>query len=161
MKLIKYTTIFLITYLIDTNFIDYISIKGIKPDIILVFLILLSLRENQTTATIAGFAAGLFCDLFSFGVIGLSSLANSLVCFFTSHFRRTKGAVSIWQLVIIVFIVTIIHDRLFQFIFLLGTNQQFFRSFFFFTLPKALYTTTFALIINLMFQRIIWHQSDF
>ncbi len=161
MKFIKYTIIFLLTFLIDTNFIEFISIKGITPDIVLVFLIFLSLREQQSTATISGFVVGLFRDLFSSGVLGLSSLANSIACFLTSFFQRTKGTVAISQLAIIVFIVSLIHDRIFQFIFLLGTNQQFFRSFLFYSVPKALYTMTIALIINFLFHRVIWQQSDY
>ncbi|MBN2010318.1 rod shape-determining protein MreD [candidate division KSB1 bacterium] len=161
MKFIKYATIFLLTYLIEANFIDFISIKGVIPDVTLVFLIFLSLRESQAAATVTGFLVGLFTDLFTFGVLGLSSLSNSISCFLTSYFKRPKGAISIWQLAIIVFVITIIHDRIFQFIFLLGTNQHFFRSFIYFTIPKALYTTTIALIVNLIFQRMIWQQSDF
>ncbi len=160
MKFVTYATIFLIAYLIDANFIGLISIRGIRPDIILVFLIFVSLRETQISATLTGFVTGIVRDLLSFGLLGLSSLVNSIVCFLVSYFRQPKGGISVLQLAVIVFVITSIHDRLFQFIFLLGTNQQFFRSFLFFTLPKALYTTVIALIVHYLFQRVIWQQSD-
>ena len=160
MKFIKYSTIFLIVFLIETNFIDLISIKGITPNIILIFLLFISLKENQTTSTITGFVAGLFQDVLSFNLIGISSLTNSIACFLGSYFDKTKSSSSIPYLALVFFVVTIIYDRIYRFIFLLGTNQQFFRSFFLYSVPKSIYTTIIALILNFIFHRTIWQQSE-
>lgn len=161
MRFIKYSIVFLIIFLIDINFIDLISIKNITPDIILILLIFVSLRETQASATIAGFSVGLFRDIFSFSILGLSSLANSIACFLSSFFQRSKGGgISITYLAVVFFIITLIHDRIYQFIYLLGTNQQFFRSFLYYSVPKAIYTTIVALIINFLFHRIIWQKTE-
>jgi len=160
MKYFKYTVVFLIVFFIDANLLDLISIKGITPNIILVFLIFLSLRETQMVSTLSGFGSGLFQDFFTMSLVGLSSLSYSISSFLASFFRKLKGAHTISQLALIFFLITIIHDRIYQFIFLLGTNQQFFKSFFRFTLPKAVYTTVFAIMINFLFSRLIWQTED-
>jgi len=160
MKYIKYVIVYLIVFFIDANLLDLISIKGITPNIILVFLIFLSLRETQMVSTFSGFGAGLFQDFFTMSLVGLSSLSYSIACFLASFFRKLKGAHTISQLALIFFLITIIHDRIYQFIFLLGTNQQFFKSFFRFTLPKAVYTTVIAIIVNFLFSRLIWQTEN-
>lgn len=161
MKYIKYAIIFLIVLVIDLNVIDLISIKGITPDIVLIYLIFISLREPQTTSTIIGFTAGLVQDLFSLSMLGLSSLTKSVSCFITSFFQRSKGIYSLLQLTIIFFIVTIIHDRIYQFIYLLGSDQKLFKSFLYHSVPKAIYTTIIALIMNFIFGRVLWETKEF
>lgn len=161
MKFIRYSIIYLIAFLIENNLINLISINNVTPDIVLIFLIFVSLKESQITATLVGFSAGLFQDLFTLSLLGLASLSKALACFVTSFFRRPKGGYSLVYLATIFFTVTIIHDRIYQFIFLLGTNQQFLRSFFYNTLPKAIYTTAIALIINFIFHKIIWQNNEF
>ena len=160
MKYVKYAIIFFIVLVIDHNVIDLISIKGITPDIVLIYLIFISLRETQSTATIIGFCAGLLQDLFSLSMLGLSSLTKSISCFITAFFQRAKGNYSIMNLALIFFTVTIIHDRLYQFIYLLGTDQKLFKSFLYHSVPKAIYTTIVALIINFIFGRILWDTRE-
>ena len=101
MKFIKYSVVFLIVFIVEISLIDIISIKGITPDIILIFLIFVSLKESQTTATLSGFGTGLFQDLFSFSMLGLYSLSKSISCFLTSYFQRSKGHYSIANLAVI------------------------------------------------------------
>ena len=49
MKYLKYTVVYLIVFFIETNLIDIISVKNITPNLILIFLIFVSLREPQKT----------------------------------------------------------------------------------------------------------------
>lgn len=161
MKFVKYVIVYFIVLVIDLNLIDLISIKGITPDLVLIYLIFISLKETQTNATVIGFGAGLFQDLFSLSILGLSSLTKSLVCFFTSFFKRSQGNYSIFSLALIFFIFTIIHERIYQFVFLLGSNQKFFKSFLFHSVPRALYTVAIALILNFIFNRAIWESHEF
>jgi rod shape-determining protein MreD len=160
MKYLKYAVIYLFVFTIDTYLIDIISIKGITPDLILIFMIFVSLKAPQITATMTGFCGGLFQDLFAFGILGLSSLIKSLLCFITSYFQRLKNKQAIAYLAIIFFVITLIHDQVYQFILLLGTNQKLFRSFLYHSIPKALYTMTIALIINLLFHKFIWRTDQ-
>lgn len=161
MKYIKYAIIFFIVLVIDLNVIDLISIKGITPDIVLIYLIFISLREPQTTSTVIGFAGGLVQDLFSLSILGLSSLTRSISCFITAFFQRSKGIYSILHLALIFFIVTIINDRIYQFIYLLGSDQKLFKSFLYHSVPRAIYTTIIALIMNFIFSRVLWDTREF
>lgn len=160
MKYLKYTAIYLFVFMIDTYLIDIISIKGITPDLILIFLIFISLRASQITATLTGFCGGVFQDLFTFGVLGLSSLIKSLLCFIAFYFQRLRNMQAIYYLAIIFFVTTLIHDQVYQFILLLGTNQKLFSSFLYHSIPKALYTMIVALIINLLFHKFIWRTDQ-
>jgi rod shape-determining protein MreD len=161
MKFIKYTISYLIVFLVNNNLIGLISIRGITPDILLIFLIFVSLKESQTTSTVIGFFAGLLQDLFAFGILGLASFSRSTACFLTGYFRHLKEDYSISYLTFVFFLTSLIHDRIYQFVFSLGSNQPFFKSFFYFTLPRTIYTTVLALIINFLFQRLIWKSKEF
>ena len=160
MKYIKYSAIYLIVFFIETNLIDFISIKGIAPDLSLIFLVFVSLKEPQIVAVIFGFGTGLFQDLFTFSLLGLSSLSKSLSCFLTFYFQQSKGNYSISYLGTVFFVITIIHDRIYQFIFLLGTNHHFFKSFLWYSFPKAIYTTAVAIIINFLLNKTIWQSGE-
>jgi len=160
MKYVKYAMLFLLVYIVEANVIDIISIKGITPDIILIYLIFVSLNESQTSATIIGFGAGLLHDVLSIGLLGLSALTKSISCFITSYFQQSKKSYTVAKLAIIFFIISIIHDRIYQFIFAMGTSQNIYKSLLSHSIPKALYTVIVALIINFILYRVIWQSKE-
>ncbi|MDD3094721.1 MAG: hypothetical protein WC372_02165 [Candidatus Neomarinimicrobiota bacterium] len=71
-------------FLIGIIFNDFIGIAGIRPDILLVFLFVIALRESSLIAIIAAFCFGLLQELVLPGALlywGLSPLAKTLLVF--------------------------------------------------------------------------------
>ena len=56
--------------------IDFISIGGIKPDLLLILCVWITLSEGQYEGLITAFVLGLLNDIVSFDVIGTNALSK-------------------------------------------------------------------------------------
>jgi len=156
MQLIKYFLVYILLLFIEKNLLHLISIKDVTPDLILIFVIIISLRENKSKATVIGFIAGLIQDVFATGFFGLSTLTKTIVGFWGAFFQQPKKRYNLSAYASVVSILVIVHEIIFGFIYNLGIHLGFFRLMFQFMLPRALYTLLSALIIYLIFKSMLW-----
>lgn len=156
MQYLKYIIVYFLLLFAEKNLLHFIAIKGIVPDLILIFVIIISLRENKSKATSIGFVAGLIQDIFSTYFFGLSALTKTIVGFWGVFFQQPKKKYMLSSYTIAVVILVLIHDIIFGIIYNLGTHSGFFRLMFQFVLPRALYTLLFAVITYLSFKPILW-----
>jgi rod shape-determining protein MreD len=160
MQLVKYIIIYFLLLFVEKNLIHLISIKGITPDLILIFIIIISLRENKNRSTVIGFLAGLIQDVFTTGFWGLSALTKSIVGFWGAFFQQPKKRYNLSSYVIAVSILVLVHETIFGFIYNIGTHLGFFQLVFQFMLPRAFYTSLFAVIIYLIFKPMLWKSES-
>ena len=73
-KIITYALFILIITLIQTNIIESISILGVKPNLFIVFIIVVGLTNGSGTGAFVGFATGLVMDSFSPTPVGIYAL---------------------------------------------------------------------------------------
>ncbi|MGA1864384.1 MAG: rod shape-determining protein MreD [bacterium] len=73
-----YTCLLIIILIIQSTRFDFWSIYGVKPDLVLLFLLLVSFREGSITGTVFGFIGGLAQDFFSNSLLGSGAFAKSL-----------------------------------------------------------------------------------
>jgi len=156
MQFIKYCIIYFLLLFIEKNLLHLISIKNVTPDLVLIFIIIISLRESKNKSTAIGFFAGLIQDVFTTGFWGLSALTKSIVGFWGCFFRQPKKQYSLSYYAVIVSILVLIHEIIFGVIYNLGTHVGFFRLLFEFMLPRAIYTAVIAIIIYMIFKQMLW-----
>lgn len=156
MQYLKYIIIYFILLFAEKNLLSFISIKGIVPDIILIFVIIISLQENKAKSTVIGFIAGLIQDIFSTYFFGLSALTKSIVGFWGGIFQQPKKKYSLSSYSIAVAIMVLVHEIIFGIIYNLGTHTGFFRLMVQFIIPRTVYTLLFAIITFLLFKPILW-----
>jgi len=156
MQYLKYIIIYFILLFAEKNLLSFISIKGIVPDIILIFVIIISLQENKAKSTVIGFIAGLIQDIFSTYFFGLSALTKSIVGFWGGIFQQPKKKYSLSSYSIAVAIMVLVHEIIFGIIYNLGTHTGFFRLMVQFIIPRTVYTLLFAVITFLLFKPILW-----
>jgi len=156
MQLVKYIIIYFLLLFIEKNLLHLISIKNITPDLILIFVIIVSLRENKNKATVIGFLAGLIQDVIATGFWGLSALTKSIVGFWGGFFQQPPKRYNLSFYLVAVSILVLVHEIIFGFIYNLGTHSGFFRLLLQFIIPRALYTLVFAIIIYLIFKPVLW-----
>ena len=60
---------------LQITFGTLISIEGVGPDFMMIWLVVIALRSGQLPATLFGFASGLALDLYAGELVGLSALA--------------------------------------------------------------------------------------
>ncbi len=86
---LKFALAVLAVIWIGIKFSSLYSVFGIKPDILLILLIRRSLYDPRPQVSLAwGFFSGLFKDMIVGDVLGVSSLAYSIICFSVSYFKR-------------------------------------------------------------------------
>jgi len=159
MQIVKYIIIYFLLLFIETNLLHLVSINNVTPDLILVFVIIISLQENRSKATLIGFVAGLIQDIFSTHFFGLSALTKSIVGFWGVQFQQSKRNYNLSYYLLVVAILTLLQEFIFGFIYNFGTQLGFFRLCWQYALPKALYTLFMAVIAYLIFRPMLWRSE--
>lgn len=70
--------VFLILYILQTNFFSWYNIAGIKPNLFIIFTLFIGLFLGKTTGFAMGIIFGLLLDLFISKRIGLNSIMLSV-----------------------------------------------------------------------------------
>lgn len=152
----KFIFISIIFIVFQTTVANIISIKGISPDFLLIWIVLIAIRYGQVESTLFGFIIGLLYDLATGGVIGLSSLSKSLSGFMAGYFfneNKIEITLSSYRFLLIVLLTSVIHNLFYYLIFLQGSELNTFRSIVMVGGITALYTTTISLLPVFIFMR--------
>lgn len=160
MWLIKYTIIYFLLLFVEKNLLHLISIKNVTPDLILIFVIIVSLREKRSKSTIIGFFSGIIQDAFVTHFYGLSALSKSTVGFWGAFFQQPKKKYNLSSFAVSVTILVFVHEIIFGFVYNLGVHFGFFRLVLYFIIPRMLYTLVFALISYLIFKPMFWKSEE-
>ncbi len=160
MKILLKSAIIVVALLIQLTLINSITILGLKPDLIMVVVVVFSLLKGEKEGTISGFASGLLQDIFSTGLLGINALVKTVIGFTCGILREKIFHEHILFLIpVITFIASITQSIL---IFLLlrafGIEYGLAWSLKQVALPEALYSSLISpfvfLAINKLFQMI-------
>jgi len=160
MKIMLKGAIIVVALLIQLTLINSITILGLKPDLIMVVVVVFSLLKGEKEGTISGFASGLLQDIFSTGLLGINALAKTVVGFTCGILKEKMFYEHILFLIpVITFIASFMQSIL---IFLLlrafGLEYGLAWSLKQIALPEALYSSLLSpfvfLAINKLFQTI-------
>lgn len=131
--------------LIESNFSKFYSLGNYTPDLLVILVIYISLREGKISGTISGFSIGLIQDLvFSVGFLGLSSFSKSLSGFLVGFFANSRRARK-YPGILIPAIIGISVSHIFTSVFRsVGSEEGIIFSVFQVSLPSAIYTLIVA-----------------
>jgi rod shape-determining protein MreD len=144
--------------LLQTTLVRYLAIETAAPDLLLIWVAYLALREGQSVGTTAGFFIGLLFDLMSGmdGMLGLAALTKTVAGFVAGYFYNENKIVQIlggYQFILVVAIASIVHNVLYFIIFLQGSEVGWFDAVVLYGLPTTLYTAALALLPMFVFSR--------
>lgn len=145
MKILWYTVTAGVAIFLQMTVVNWMMIKGIKPDLPLIYLVILSLREGRIVGVTSGFAIGFFQDLYAAGFLGLSCLTKSLVGFLAPYFPRGKGGVRFGTTLLI---CSLLHEFLYNFIYSLGSDLNLFTLIFRHAIFPSIYTCFLGMLIH-------------
>ena len=160
MKILLKGAIIVVALLIQLTLTNSITILGLKPDLIMVVVVVFSLLKGEKEGTISGFASGLLQDIFSTGLLGINALAKTVIGFTCGILKEKIFYEHILFLIpLITFIASFMQSIL---IFLLlrtfGIEYGLAWSLKQIALPEALYSSLLSpfifLAINKLFQTI-------
>jgi len=160
MKILLKGAIIVVALVIQLTLINSVTILGIKPDLILIVVVVFSLLKGTKEGTISGFASGLLQDIFSISLLGINALAKTVIGFTCGILKEKIFYEHILFLIpVITFIASFMQSIL---IFLLlrafGIGYNLTWSLKQVALPEALYSSLLSpfifLVINKLFQTI-------
>ena len=148
--IIKYVVIYFLLLFIETNLLHLISIKNITPDLILVYVLLVSMREKRNKVVIVGFASGLIQDVFTTKLFGLFALSKTITGFLGGFFQQRRIEYKLLYLSAVFFVLIFIHELIYQIIYSLGGDISFSTLLFYSIIPRTIYTLAVAVIFYLI-----------
>lgn len=157
-QFLSYGPLSLALLLLHLMIVPYLTLANVVPDIILIFVIYLAIREGRVPATIAGFCLGLLLDLLGgeSSVLGLSALTKSVTGFAAGYSYSEGRAIQTlgsYRFLMVVGAGSLLHNALYFTIYLQGTSVSFFDAFFLHAVPGALYNVLITVIPMFSFSR--------
>ncbi len=141
---------------LQATLMRFFSIESVIPDIVVIWLVYVSLREGQIAGSIAGFFAGLILDFVSGDFLGLSALTKSLCGFFAGYFYdefKTSQTFGTYRFFFAVLLSSLLHNVVYFGVYLFGTEISMLRLFIQFGLGTSAYTAALSII------PVLWKQK--
>jgi len=142
-----------VLFVVAVIFNDFISIAGVRPDMLMIILLYLVFNEKPIIAMIAAFGFGFLQDVFLPGYIqywGLSPLLKTLIIYglikLLPFVERLRGFYFLLAVFGTVFVYNLFYD-LFYFSGYVNPFTAFYR----YALPETLYSFLVLLILNMVF----------
>lgn len=156
MKVVRYVIISVLLVIVQTSLIHLLTLEGVTPDILTIWVVYLAVREGQLRGTVWGFAVGLLFDVVSGGFFGLSALTKTVSGFCAGYFyneNKTPLTLSSYRFLVIVLIVSMIHNTLYFLIDTQGSDVGLIRAIFQVGVATTFYTTIWTLVPMFAFAR--------
>jgi len=141
----------LLLILLQTTVVRFLPIASLTPDILVIWIVALAIRDGQVTGTTAGFFIGLIMDLLSGadGMLGLDACANTVAGFVAGYFyneNKTYQTLGSYRFILILGGVAFVHNLLYFLIFLQGSGIPWWGTVLSYGLPTMLYTAAVGVL---------------
>ena len=134
--------------LVQTSWIHKLQLLGVTPDIVLLLIAYIGIREGQISGTIYGFFSGLLLDFYDPHVLGINALANSVVGFAVGYTRVGVCAEDIRVQALILFAATLLHDAIYFTMFSISEPAKILPTFFRYGPASAFLTALFGTAVS-------------
>ena len=114
MHIARYTLLLGLAFVLQATWLDFVSVSALKPDLILLIITVIALREGPILATLLGFSIGLLQDTYAPADFGLNALLKCTAGFAVGHGRSRVVSDNIQVQVALVFFTVLLHDLLYS-----------------------------------------------
>jgi rod shape-determining protein MreD len=136
-----------IVLILQATVVFRMEIAGIRPDLLVAFVVYLSWMRGPIAGTVGGFIVGLIQDLDAPGPLGLNALSKSLIGFLVAKAGFRVHRSNLGVRFAFFFVAMLMHDVVYFAVSTSGDLGKFFVQMFAVALPSALYTTALVLLI--------------
>jgi rod shape-determining protein MreD len=151
-----YVFLFFVALLLQITIMSLFSIKEITPDIVLIMVIIISIQKGRVWGVVAGCIAGLIFDIFGAGLVGLSALSKSVAGYIAGFLGSERIERRFGVVFGLLLVTLLIHDLLYFSILSIGTTISIWSTFIIYVLPTSFYTLVFALMLHLLWPKVLW-----
>jgi rod shape-determining protein MreD len=151
-NLIKWSIGFISVIVVQITFLRYFALilvpnTRVQPDLVLLLLFFFGTRHSQIMTTVTGFIVGFLLDALSGGMIGMHALTKTVAGFIIGYMPEAHKIQKLVQFSVFLFIVILLHDILFNAIYTINTEFNFWRLLFVYSLPSSIYTLFIGCLI--------------
>lgn len=154
--LLRYAAVGLLLLLVQLN-LGYISVENVTPDLLVVFVVFIAVREGQFVGLLFGFGIGLLFDLISSDIVGTNALSKMLAGFVGGYFYdeqlNVAESIGSFKFLGIVALSALIHNAIYYFFYIQPTDLSFTGFFLRSGVAATLYTTVIAVFVMLVAAR--------
>ena len=140
----------LVVFLAQISLAPLIEVRNASPDLLLIFVLTLTIRRGRYAGLAAGFLVGIFQDAVSIGSLGIMALATSSVAFWAGvwHDRRDSQLTAAGWLVLAA-LAALMQGFIVGIFSLQGSSLRLEVFMLYDVLPSSLYTAVLALLLAL------------
>lgn len=109
-KIFGYAVCIFIIILLQSTVLDYIKVFGVKPNLLIIFIISVALLSNNVEGAITGFFAGLSQDIVSGKVLGFYSLLGLYLGLIVGSVNKRLYRENVLIIVFFTFISTVVYE---------------------------------------------------
>ncbi len=153
MSWVKYGSLLLLALLIESNLSRFYELGIHTPDLLLILLIFISIKEGKIRGTLTGFSVGLIQDLIvTVGFLGLSSFSKSITAFVMGYFSESRRS-RIFPGILIPTIIGIFINNIIVTMFRsAGSSEGILSAFVTKAIPSSIYSFVIAFTVFIVFK---------
>jgi rod shape-determining protein MreD len=147
MKGVRDVFALIVVLVLQSTVLYRFEIGGIRPDLLVAYVIYFGWMRGPIPGTLGGFGIGLLQDLDASGPLGLNALAKSVVGFLVAKagFRVHRSNIAVRFAFF--FTAMLVHDVIYYGVATGGDGGEFMKQFFLRGVPTAAYTTIFTILL--------------
>ncbi|NTV88964.1 MAG: rod shape-determining protein MreD [Clostridiales bacterium] len=155
-KVTVYTICILLILLIQTTLLDYVKIYGVKPNLLLVFVIMTALLKGYTEGAVIGCLSGFALDMLTGGLLGFYALLFLYLGIAIGFLNRRLYKENYIVMVFFVLSSTVGFELVVYILTSLGSGMDLLLSLTLTILPEALYNCIIAVVFYFIMIRVNW-----
>lgn len=140
---IRSALIALALLLLQTTFIPFLSVAGFLPDLLLIWVVYITVTRGQMEGTVTGFVVGLLQDVVTMQFFGLTALTKTVAGFVAGYFFNENGTeqtLGSYRFLMIILLSSFVHNVIYYGIFLQGIQDAVFTTTLEFSIATSVYT---------------------
>lgn len=148
MAILKNVLLAILALLIQTVFVQRVSVFGIRPDLVLLVVVYVGTSRGHVEATLIGLLSGLAQDAYNPSYMGLNAFAKSIVGFGCGYAHGVLAVERPGVRASLLFVAALAHDVLYFLAYTAGQLPKFASLLLRQGIGAAVYTTLFGLAVT-------------
>ena len=146
MSFLKSISLLVLGLILQQTLVQIISIGSIKPDLVMVMLVAVSMRYGSVVGLFSGLIIGLIQDVYAIEALGANALAKCLVGYFTGLLDEKIIKVMPATKVLFLAVAFLFHDIIYS-IAAGFHGEAFWEALLMRTLPSGIYTLLLGMLV--------------
>lgn len=148
-KVIVLVCFSLLAILVQLLFVPWMTIRNIRPDFILLLVLIVGRLKGRIVGQLYGFSIGLLIDAIGMGsFLGLSALTKTISGFFSGYLKNQKGRLNLFSYYAIAIIIIFAHFVIFYLVNFKGAEFTTYHIILRYVIPASIYTSVFYILID-------------